>query len=128
MTRGQGKIIAQNRKASHDYFIENTIEAGSTLRGTEIKSVPARRVNLKDSHAIVDRMDVKLLNMHNAPNEQANWFNHDATRTRKLLLHRKEIDRLAGAVQRDGYTLDQLKVYIKNGYAKILLGLAKGKK
>ncbi|HLR09443.1 MAG TPA: SsrA-binding protein SmpB [Bacillota bacterium] len=128
MTRGQGKIIAQNRKASHDYFIENTIEAGIALRGTEIKSVRAGRVNLKDSHAIVDRGEVKLLNMHIAPYEQGNRFNHDPTRTRKLLLHRKEIDRLAGSVQRDGYTLVPLKVYIKNGYAKILLGLAKGKK
>src|SRR5699024_4563207 len=128
MTRGQGKIIAQNRKASHDYFIENTIEAGIALRGTEIKSVRAGRVNLKDSHAIVDRGEVKLLNMHIAKYEQRNRFNHHTTRTRKLLLHQKQNERLAGSVQRDGYTLVPLKVYIKNSHAQILVGLANGKK
>ncbi|WP_217588634.1 SsrA-binding protein SmpB [Lentibacillus saliphilus] len=128
MAKGFGKTLAQNRKASHDYFIEETYEAGIVLQGTEIKSVRGGRINLKDSHAVIDRGEIKLINMHIAPYEQGNRFNHDPTRTRKLLLHRKEIDKLTGLTQQQGYTLVPLKVYIKNGFAKILLGLGKGKK
>jgi len=129
MSKGQGKTIAQNKKASHDYFIEDTYEAGIVLKGTEIKSVRAGRVNLKDSHARIDsRGEVQLINMHIAPYEQGNRFNHDPTRSRKLLLHRKQIDKLIGLTQQKGYALVPLKVYIKNGYAKVLIGVGKGKK
>jgi len=128
MPKGQGKVIAQNRKASHDYFIEDTYEAGIVLKGTEIKSIRAGKVSIKDSHARIDRGEVKLINLHIAEYEQGNRFNHDPTRTRKLLLHRKEIDKLTGLIQQQGYALIPLKIYIKNGFAKVLLGLGKGKK
>lgn len=128
MSKKYDKPIAQNRKASHDYFIEETVEAGIELRGTEIKSIRAGRVNLKDSHARIDNGEVFLINMHVSPYDHGNRFNHDPTRTRKLLLKRKEIDRLVGMTQRQGYTLVPLRLYIKRGYAKVLLGLGKGKK
>ncbi|MBM7551318.1 SsrA-binding protein SmpB [Thalassobacillus pellis] len=128
MPKGKGNAIAQNRKASHDYFIEETFEAGMVLQGTEIKSIRAKRVNLKDSFATIRKGEVFLHNMHISPYEQGNRYNHEPTRTRKLLLHRKEIDRLIGATQQEGYSLVPLKIYIKNGVAKVLLGLGKGKK
>ncbi|WP_077301075.1 SsrA-binding protein SmpB [Virgibacillus pantothenticus] len=128
MPKGQGKVIATNKKASHDYFIEDTYEAGIVLQGTEIKSIRAGRVNIKDAHARIDRGEVKLINLHIAEYAQGNRFNHDPTRTRKLLLHRKEIDKLIGLTQQQGYALVPLKIYIKNGYAKVLIGLGKGKK
>lgn len=129
MPKGHGKTIAQNKKASHDYFIEETYEAGIVLQGTEIKSLRNGRVNLKDSHARIDRNgEVQLVNLHIAEYEQGNRFNHDPTRSRKLLLHRKEIDKLIGLTQQQGYALVPLKIYIKNGYAKVLIGLGKGKK
>jgi SsrA-binding protein len=129
MPKGQGKVIAQNKKAHHDYFIEETYEAGIVLKGTEIKSIRNGRVNLKDAHARIDKNgEVQLVNMHIAEYTQGNRFNHDPTRTRKLLLHRKEIDKLIGLIQQQGYTLVPLKLYIKNGFAKVLLGLGKGKK
>lgn len=128
MAKGFGKTLAQNRRASHDYFIEETYEAGMVLQGTEIKSIRAARLNLKDSHARIDNGEVVLINMHISPYEQGNRYNHDPTRTRKLLLHRKEIDKLIGLTQRDGFTLVPLKVYIKNGFAKVLIGVGKGKK
>lgn len=128
MAKGTGKTIAENRKARHDYFIEETYEAGIVLKGTEIKSIRLGRVNMKDSHARIMNGEVHLVNMHIAEYEQGNRFNHDPTRSRKLLLHRKEIDKLAGLIQREGYTLVPLKIYIKNGFAKVLLGLGKGKK
>ncbi|HLR40369.1 MAG TPA: SsrA-binding protein SmpB [Virgibacillus sp.] len=128
MPKGFGKTLAQNRKASHDYFIEETYEAGIVLQGTEIKSIRAGRINLKDSHARIMRGEVYLLNMHIAPYEQGNRFNHEPTRSRKLLLHRKQIDKLIGLTQQQGYALVPLKVYIKNGVAKVLIGLGKGKK
>ncbi|GAA0499421.1 SsrA-binding protein SmpB [Virgibacillus sp. MSP4-1] len=128
MPKGQGNVIAQNRKANHDYFIEETFEAGIVLKGTEIKSVRDRRVNLKDSFARVERGEVFLHNMHISTYEQGNRYNHDPVRTRKLLLHRKEIDKLVGKTQQEGYSLIPLKMYIKNGVAKVLIGLGKGKK
>ncbi len=129
MPKGQGKVIAQNKKAHHDYFIEETYEAGIVLKGTEIKSIRNGRVNLKDAHARIDKNgEVQLVNMHIAEYTQGNRFNHDPTRTRKLLLHRKEIDKLIGLIQQQGYTLVPLKLYIKNGFAKVLLGLGKGTK
>lgn len=128
MAKGKGKTIAQNRKASHEYFIEDTYEAGIVLQGTEIKSIRGGRVNIQDAHARIDQGEATVINMHIAPYEQGNRFNHDPTRTRKLLLHRHEIDKLLGLTQRQGYTLVPLKVYIKNGFAKLLIGLGKGKK
>ncbi|APC49073.1 SsrA-binding protein SmpB [Virgibacillus halodenitrificans] len=128
MPKGKGDALAVNRKASHDYFIEETYEAGIVLQGTEIKSIRAGRVNIKDAHARIDRGEAKLINLHIAEYEQGNRFNHDPTRTRKLLLHRKEIDKLIGLTQQQGYALVPLKIYIKNGFAKVLIGLGKGKK
>lgn len=128
MTMAKGKLIAQNRKARHDYFIEETYEAGIVLRGTEIKSIRAGRVNLKDSFARVENGEMYLYNMHISPYEQGNRYNHDPVRTRKLLLHKKEINKLIGDTKEQGYSLIPLKLYIKNGYAKVLLGLGKGKK
>ncbi|WP_407268458.1 SsrA-binding protein SmpB [Radiobacillus sp. PE A8.2] len=129
MPKGQGKTIAQNKKANHDYLIEETFEAGLVLQGTEIKSIRAGRVNLKDSFARIDgRGEVWLSNLHISPYEQGNRFNHDPTRSRKLLLHRKQIDKLFGETQQQGYSLVPLKIYIKNGVAKVLIGLGKGKK
>ncbi|MFP7171535.1 SsrA-binding protein SmpB [Terribacillus sp. 179-K 1B1 HS] len=128
MAKGQGKVLAQNKKANFDYAIEETIEAGIVLQGTEIKSIRAGRVNLKDSFARIDRGEVRIINMHISPYEQGNRFNHDPTRTRKLLLHRKQIDKLIGQTQQQGYSLVPIKLYIKDGFAKILLGVGKGKK
>lgn len=128
MTMAKGKLIAQNRKARHDYFIEETYEAGIVLRGTEIKSIRAGRVNLKDSFARVENGEMYLYNMHISPYEQGNRYNHDPVRTRKLLLHKKEINKLIGDTKEQGYSLIPLKLYIKNGYAKVLLGLGKGKR
>ncbi|WP_373893294.1 SsrA-binding protein SmpB [Virgibacillus natechei] len=128
MPKGNGNTIAKNRRASHDFSIEETYEAGIVLQGTEIKSIRAGRVNIKDSHARIDRGEVKLINLHIAEYEQGNRFNHSPTRTRKLLLHRKEIDKLIGLTQQQGYALVPLKIYIKNGVAKVLIGLGKGKK
>ncbi|MFD1020420.1 SsrA-binding protein SmpB [Thalassobacillus hwangdonensis] len=128
MPKGQGNLIAQNRKAGHDFFIEETYEAGIVLKGTEIKSVRAKRVNFKDSFALVRKGEVFIHNMHISPYEQGNRFNHEPTRSRKLLLHKKEIDKLIGATQQQGYSLVPLKMYIKNGVAKVLIGLGKGKK
>jgi len=128
MGKGNVKVVAQNRKASHDYFIEETYEAGMVLKGTEIKSIRAGRVNLKDSFARVEDGEVFLYNMHISPYEQGNRFNHDPLRTRELLLHKDEIRKLIGATKEKGYTLIPLKVYIRNGFAKVELALAKGKK
>jgi SsrA-binding protein len=128
MPKGEGKTIAQNKKAYHDYFIEDTYEAGIVLQGTEIKSIRAGRVNLKDSYARIHNGEVFLYNMHISPYDQGNRYNHDPLRTRKLLLHKSEINKLIGETKEAGYSLVPLKLYIKNGYAKLLIGLAKGKK
>ncbi|WP_062199649.1 SsrA-binding protein SmpB [Massilibacterium senegalense] len=128
MPKGTGKVVAQNRKANHDYFIEETFEAGMVLQGTEIKSIRAGRVNIKDSFARVQNGEVFVHNMHISPYEQGNRYNHDPLRTRKLLLHKKQIDQLIGFTKEQGYTLVPLKIYLKNGYAKLLLGVGRGKK
>lgn len=128
MPRGNGKTIAQNKKARHDFSIEETFEAGIVLQGTEIKSIRNGRINLKDSFARVNKGEVYLHNMHISPYEQGNIYNHDPTRARKLLLHRKEINQLIGQTQQKGYSLVPLKVYIKNGVAKVLIGVGRGKK
>lgn len=121
-------MIAQNKRARHDYFIEETYEAGMVLQGTEIKSMRAGRMNLKDSFARVQNGEAFLHNAHISEYEQGNRYNHEPTRARKLLLHKKQINELIGLTQQKGYALVPLKVYIKNGFAKVLLGLGKGKK
>ena len=117
-----------NRKAKHDYFISETIEAGIVLTGTEIKSLRSGRANIKDSYATVKNGEVYLINMHISSYENGNIFNHEETRSRKLLLHKKEILKLHNKIRLEGYTLVPLKVYLKGRYAKVLLGIAKGKK
>lgn len=128
MAKGQGNVLAQNKKAGHDYFIEETIEAGMVLTGTEIKSIRKGRAQLKDSYVRLQGGEAWIINMHVSPFEQGNRYNHDPLRERKLLLHKKQIGELVGAVKRDGYTIVPLKMYIKDGYAKLLIGIAKGKK
>ncbi|KOP79884.1 SsrA-binding protein SmpB [Cytobacillus solani] len=128
MPKGAGKMIAQNKKAYHDFSIEETYEAGIVLQGTEIKSIRQGKVNLKDSYARIEKGEVFLIGMHVSPYEQGNRYNHDPLRERKLLLHNKEISKLIGETKEIGYSLVPLKLYLKNGYAKVLIGLAKGKK
>ena len=128
MPKGEGKVLAQNRKASHDYIILDTIEAGMVLTGTEIKSVRKAKINLKDGYASIRNGEVFLQNVHISPFEQGNIFNHDPLRTRKLLLHKKQIKYLIEETKTTGVTLVPLRVYLKNGVAKVLIGLAKGKK
>ncbi|MCP3741589.1 SsrA-binding protein SmpB [Rossellomorea sp. BNER] len=128
MPKGEGKLVAQNKKARHDFTIEETYEAGLVLQGTEIKSIRAGRVNLKDSFARIRNGEVYVFNMHISTYEQGNRYNHDPLRTRKLLLHRKQINKLIGDTKETGYSLVPLKLYIKNGVAKLLIGLGKGKK
>jgi len=122
------KTVATNRKARHEYFIEDTYEAGIALTGTEVKSVRQGRVNIKDSYATVDRGEVYINNMHISPYEQGNIYNVDPLRKRKLLLHKREIRKLEAAISQKGYTLIPLSVYLKNGLVKIELAIAKGKK
>ncbi len=121
------KLIAQNKKAFHDYFIEETLEAGIALTGTEVKSLRAGRVNLRDSYAAVENGELWLIGVHISPYEQGNIFNHDPLRNRKLLVHAHELRRLFGKVQVAGYTMVPTKMYFKDGRAKVEIGLAKGK-
>ncbi|MFU2180676.1 SsrA-binding protein SmpB [Streptococcus pluranimalium] len=120
-------VLAQNKKARHDYSIVDTVEAGIVLTGTEIKSVRAARIQLKDGFAQIKNGEAWLVNVHIAHFEQGNIWNQDPERTRKLLLKKREIDRLANELKGSGMTLVPLKVYLKNGFAKVLIGLAKGK-
>jgi SsrA-binding protein len=120
--------IARNRRARHEYHILETWEAGIALTGTEVKSLRLGKANLTDAFGVVKDGEVYLLNLHIAPYEQGNIFNHEPTRTRKLLLHRREIRRLIGAVERQGLTLVPLELYFKRGKAKVALALARGKK
>lgn len=123
------KPLAQNKKASHDYFIEDTYEAGIVLTGTEIKSLRRGRANLNDAFATIRNGEIFLHNMHISPYEEGNRNNPaDPTRARKLLLHKVQIHKLLGLSKQEGFTLVPLKVYIRNGYAKVLIGLGKGKK
>lgn len=117
-----------NRKAKYDYEIEDTYEAGISLTGTEIKSIRLGKVNIKDSYAIIRNNEVYLLNTHISSYEKGNRFNHDEDRTRKLLLHKKEILKLRDKLEIEGYTLIPLKIYFVKNKAKVLLGVAKGKK
>lgn len=119
--------LAQNKKARHDYQILETIEAGLVLTGTEIKSVRERRINLKDGFAQIHNGEAWLMNVHISEYTQGNRFNHDPLRARKLLLHKKEIQKLTGQTSEKGITIVPLKVYLKHGFAKVFLGIAKGK-
>ena len=117
-----------NKKAKYDYNIDEEIESGIVLKGTEIKSIRAGSANLKDSYAVIKNGEVFLLNMHIAQYKEGNIFNHDENRTRKLLLHKKEILKIKNKLDIQGYALFPIKLYIKNNKAKILLGIGKGKK
>ena len=129
MPKQQGiKEIAQNRKAFHDYFIEDKFEAGIELSGTEVKSIRQGNVNLKDSFCIIKDGQLSVLGMHISPYEKGNIFNKDPRRTRRLLMHKREILRLFAKIKQDGYSLVPLTVYFKNSRVKLELGLAKGKK
>ena len=120
--------IANNKKAYHDYFVIDKYEAGIELYGTEIKSIRAGRINLKDSFCSVDDGEMYAIGMHIAPYEQGNRFNRDPLRKKKLLLHKKEIMKLFGESQQQGLSIIPLSVYVKNGRAKVEIGLCKGKK
>ncbi len=122
------KLVARNRKACHDYLILDTYEAGIALTGSEIKSVRANQVSLRDGYALIRGGEVWLENVHIAPYNQANRENHEPRRSRKLLLHRREINRLTGKLREKGLTLIPLSMYLKNSRAKVELGLAKGKR
>lgn len=122
------KIVCKNKKAFHDYFIEETLEVGIVLQGTEVKSLRVGKVNLMDSYAYVKNGEMVLMNAHISPYSHGNRFNADPTRSRKLLLHRKEIKRFTGKVRERGYSLIPLSIYFKNGKAKVEIALAKGKK
>ena len=122
------KVISQNRKAYHDYHIEEAVESGIALLGTEVKSLREGRAHLKDSYVILKSGEAFLLNCHISPYSHGNIMNHEPIRTRKLLMHRKEIDRLRGKVEGKGYTLIPLKLYFKDSFVKVEIGLARGKK
>ncbi len=122
------KVVATNRKAYHDYYILETYEAGIVLKGTEVKSAKQGRINLKDSYAKIENGEIYLINAHISPYTHGNVYNHDPKRTRKLLMHKREIMKLYGKVKEKGLTLIPLRAYIKNGKVKIELGLCKGKK
>ena len=120
--------LAENRKARHDYFVEETIESGIALVGTEVKSIRSGKCNIKDAYADVYNGEVFIKNMHISPYEQGNFFNVDPLRESKLLLHKAEIYRLVGLTQRDGYTWIPLSLYLKEGKVKVALVVCKGKK
>ena len=121
-------IVAQNKKAYHDYFVEDTYEAGISLAGTEVKSVRDGKVNLRDSYVSLKTGEAVIIGMHISPYEKGNIFNKDPLRERKLLLHKREISKLIGLSQQDGYTIIPLKMYFKNSYAKLEIGVCRGKK
>jgi SsrA-binding protein len=127
MEKGK-KTVAENRKARHDYFIEETYEAGIALVGTEVKSIRQGKANLKDSYAMIKNNEVILYNMHVSPYEKGNIFNRDPLRERKLLLNRKEINKLEGYISQKGYSLIPLSLYLSHGLVKVDLAVAKGKR
>ena len=122
------KVLATNKKARHDYFIDEVYECGIELKGTEVKSIRQGRINLKEGYASVDNSEVFLKQVHISPYEHGNRFNVDPLRVRKLLLHKSEIRKLIGATTIKGYSLVPMRMYLKNGKVKLELGLAKGKK
>ncbi|MEG0307778.1 MAG: SsrA-binding protein SmpB [Clostridium sp.] len=122
------KTLAENRKARHDYFIEEAMEAGIVLVGTEVKSIRGGKANLRDSYADIDNGEIFVKNMHISPYEQGNIFNKDPLRERKLLLHKAEIEKLMAFTAQKGYTLIPLSIYLKDGKVKVNLGVCRGKK
>ncbi|NLP46728.1 MAG: SsrA-binding protein SmpB [Epulopiscium sp.] len=128
MAKGSYKLIAQNKKARHDYFIEETFEAGIVLHGTEVKSLRQGKCSLKESFIRIDNGEAFIYNMHISPYEQGNIFNKDPLRTRKLLLHQQQINKLLGAITIKGYTIVPLKIYLKGSLVKLEIAIAKGKK
>ncbi len=128
MARESMKLVANNKKAYHDYFIEEKYEAGLALHGTEVKSLRMGKCSVKESFVRIERGEVFVYGMHISPYEKGNIFNKDPLRVRKLLLHRQEIRRMESRIAEKGYTLVPLQVYFKNGIAKVEIGLAKGKK
>jgi SsrA-binding protein len=120
--------IARNKRAKHDYHILDTWEAGIVLTGSEVKSLRNGKANISDAYGIVKDGEVHLLNLHISPYERASYFNHEPTRTRKLLLHKREIRKMIGSVERQGLTLVPLELYFRRGKAKVALGLGRGKK
>ncbi len=128
MATEKDKILASNRKARYDYFVEDTLEVGLVLTGTEVKSIRQGKLNLKDSYAMIEGGEAYILNMHISPYEQGNIYNVDPLRKRKLLLHKREITKLVGMIQQKGYSLIPLSVYLKKGMVKMELAIAVGKK
>lgn len=128
MAKKHDTTVTQNRKARYNFHVIEAIEAGIVLKGTEIKSIRRGQISLQDGFAGFRDNELFLYNVHIAPFKEGNQFNHDPLRTRKLLMKRQELDRLMGLVQQQGHTLVPLKVYLKNGVAKVLIGLARGKK
>ncbi len=128
MAQHEKKLVANNKKAYHDYFIEDKIEAGISLAGTEVKSLRMGKCSIKESFLRIEKGEVYIYGMHISPYAQGNIFNKDPLRVRKLLLHRAEIRKLEGKIAEKGYTLVPLQVYFSGSYAKVEIGLAKGKK
>lgn len=128
MAKSGRKIVASNKKSRHDYFIEDALEVGIVLVGTEVKSIRQGKINIKDGYARVENGEVFLYNVHISPYEKGNIFNKDPLRIRKLLLHKREIKKLIGYVQQKGYSLIPLNIYLKDGLVKVDLGIAVGKK
>ena len=128
MEKKESSTVAQNKKALHDYFVDAEYEAGIELYGTEVKSIRNGAVNLKDSYVSVKTGEAYLLGMHISPYEKGNIFNRDPLRSRRLLLHKREIHKLIGLTQQDGYTLIPLKMYFVGQYVKVLIGVCRGKK
>lgn len=122
------KLIAQNKKAYFEYFIEETYQAGIVLVGTEVKSLRAGKCNLKDSHVRIENGEAFVFNMHISPYEQGNIFNKDPMRSRRLLLHKSEINKMHGAITKDGYTIVPTRIYFSGSLVKIDIAIAKGKK
>lgn len=128
VAKGSGKVVAVNKKANHDYAIEETLEAGIVLKGTEIKSIRNGKVQLRDAFVLIRNNEAWISNMHVSPYEQGNIHNHDPLRSRKLLLHKKQISQLTGKIKEEGYAIVPMKMYLKDGFAKVLVGIGKGKK
>lgn len=126
--KSENRLIANNKKAYHDYFIEDTYEAGIALAGTEVKSLRMGKCSIKESFIQIDKGEVFIFGMHISPYEKGNIFNKDPLRERKLLMHRYEINKLKGKIQEKGYTLVPLQVYFKGSLVKVEIGLARGKK
>lgn len=128
VAKDESRVLAQNRRARHDYFIEETVESGIILQGTEIKSIRRGKVSIQDAFARIENGEAFVYNMNISQYEQGNRYNHDPLRTRKLLMHQKEIKKMGAGADKPGYALVPLKIYIKNGFAKVLVGLGRGKK